>query len=148
MSKALPVDVKSVFVYPCNSHIGKEICKYYAESGVTVTGGCPSGTLPPSNNDIVSSYYDEASDDWESARRQLLMISDAVIVEMLGYETSIYQIISVLLRLPFGGSEKVFVGISNPLAWAMTKPLPRPGPPDSDSNDMTAAAAAAAAAAA
>ncbi|KXZ43431.1 hypothetical protein GPECTOR_90g517 [Gonium pectorale] len=88
---------KSVFIYPCDSYIGRTICKVFVP-------GDPGSS---------------------AAQRALLLTSDVAVYDLLGNEGATRDAVVAMAGQPQpGGREALFVAVSSPLVWAATRPHP------------------------
>ncbi|GLC47522.1 hypothetical protein PLESTM_002095100 [Pleodorina starrii] len=112
---------KNIFVYPCDSFIGRSVSKAFAAAGHAVSGVALTGAnVPPSVTTIVRA--DDS--DVAAAHRQLLLTADVVVYDLLGNERATRDAVVQLAQQPYGGREVAFVAVSSPLVWAATRPSP------------------------
>eukprot|EP00798_Chlamydomonas_sp_ICE-L_P027156 gene27156-2391_t len=101
---------KKVFLYPCDSFLGRNLGPVLEERGYEVLGAF-NGSQPPA---FASTAY------------KFLQIADVVVVEILGNEKAARDSAVHMANQPFGGREQTLIGISNPLTWASTRPVLQP----------------------
>ncbi|GFR51204.1 hypothetical protein Agub_g13552 [Astrephomene gubernaculifera] len=130
---------KNIFVYPCNSYVGRAVAKAFGAAGHSVTGLAVGSSDVP---ECVETYYEVGDSGAASAHKQLLLTADVVVYDLLGNEQATRDAVVQLAQQPYGGREVLFVAVSSPLVWAATRPNPVASLGEWGAPDAAAAAAA------
>nr|BCL66211.1 flagellar associated protein [Volvox reticuliferus]BCL66279.1 flagellar associated protein [Volvox reticuliferus] len=112
---------KNIFIYPCDSFVGREVANAFSAAGHAVSGLAIEGANIPSS---VKTVIQATDADAAAAHKQLLLTADVVIYDLLGNERATRDAVVQLSQQPYGGREVLFVAVSSPLVWAATRPNP------------------------
>ncbi|GLI62852.1 hypothetical protein VaNZ11_005580 [Volvox africanus] len=112
---------KNIFIYPCDSFVGRSVANAFSAAGHAVSGLAIEGLNIPSS---VKTAIRVTDPDAAIAQKQLLLTADVVIYDLLGNERATRDAVVQLTQQPYGGREVLFVAVSSPLVWAATRPNP------------------------